>query len=407
MTQDKALEILQSGKNVFLTGEPGAGKTHTINRFVEWCREGGINVCVTASTGIASTHINGVTIHSWSGIGTKETISTEQIWNMHFSSIEKIQECEVLIVDEVSMLDARFIGLLHKVMMTLNQNESPFGGTQVVFVGDFFQLPPVVKDREMKFAFESKAWMFADPVICYLTEQHRQSDAVFLDLLGAIRSRRVTDGHREILKKRFVFNEDEQPKTKLYTKNYDVDSINNSSLEELEGEERVFRAEISGSDYGKTKLRRDCISPEILRLKIGAVVMFTRNNFEKGYVNGTLGVIESWSDGWFPYVRTKDGSLIMPNREEWVFEEAGVVKATFKQLPLKLAWAITVHKSQGMSLDEALVDLSSAFEYGQGYVAISRVRTLSGLFLKGMNDMALKIHPKVALKDAEFRRLGA
>ena len=182
MTQDEALAILKTGLNVFLTGEPGSGKTHTINQYVAWLRERGVEPAVTASTGIAATHINGMTIHSWSGIGIKRDMTDYDIELIHSreKTARRIVEAKVLIIDEISMLDAATLGSVDRVLRTLRrrtlQAEQPFGGLQVIFVGDFFQLPPVSKNEQAKFAFESSAWKEANPVICYLSEQHRQED---------------------------------------------------------------------------------------------------------------------------------------------------------------------------------------------------------------------------------------
>lgn len=407
MTQSEALEILKSGQNVFLTGEPGAGKTFTINQFIEWLRQTGRRYAITASTGIAATHIGGVTIHSWTGIRMKRRIDINSLGTLEQDRflVERIQRPQVLIIDEISMLDANFIDMIDVILRHFRDGSRSFGGIQVVFVGDFFQLPPVTKSGPTKFAFQSDAWEEANLKVCYLTEQHRQLSGPFLSILHAMRSGSITSDHKSILADTRNIPESEEPKTHLFTHNADVDVMNNAELGKLEGATHTYKMEITAvHPVVADILKKQCLSPEILDLKEGAVVMFTRNNFDKGYVNGTIGSVTGFDTGGAPIVLTKDGNRIVPEKQEWRLEENGKVKATAKQIPLRLAWAITVHKSQGMSLDEAVVDLSNCFEYGQGYVAISRVRSLEGLKLVGINDKAFLMHPKVVRKDAEFRK---
>lgn len=400
MTQSKALEILQSGKNVFLTGEPGSGKTHTVNLFTKWLKERYRSYAVTASTGIAATHINGTTIHSWTGIGIKEDITPEYLDMMAEKPflIKAIRHTDVLIIDEISMLSAKMVDNVDKVCRFIRGDERPFGGLQVVFVGDFFQLPPVSKTKAA-FAFEAKSWEAADLSICYLTEQHRQDDAEFLDILRAMRDGKITKAQ----KLRLLDHEgDAKPETILYTHNAEVDSLNRAKLDKIDGALSSYEMQSSGIPFLVDKLKASCLSPEKLHLKIGAIVMFTKNNFEEGYVNGTLGtVVEYQSSTNMPVVRTKDGRRIVARYAEWSIDDT---RAVISQVPLRLAWAITVHKSQGMSLDAARIDLSKSFEYGQGYVAISRVRSLKGLYLEGANDHAFLMHPTVVKHDIIFRK---
>lgn len=412
MTQEAALAVLKKGGNVFLTGEPGAGKTHTINRFKEWMDSAGRRYAVTASTGIAATHINGQTIHSWSGIRIKSNLNARQIENILSDEYihSRLLRTETLIIDEVSMLDAQFIDDLNAVLSAARNTteDRPFGGIQIIFVGDFFQLPPVVKDREMKFAFEAKAWEKAGLNVCYLHEQHRQSDAAFLDLLSAMRAGTITEAHKDLLRARMPKNLTQLPdiKTRLFTHNVDVDNLNDLELAKIHGRERVYNMRESGVPFLVAKLKESCLSPEVLRVRIGATVMFTRNNFDDGYVNGTLGTVTDYSaDGW-PIVTSKSGNIFVAKPAEWSFEEHGVSKAEISQVPLKLAWAITVHKSQGMSLDEAIIDLSKAFVEGQGYVAISRVRSLAGMVLEGVGKRTFDMHPKVVEYDKKLRELS-
>jgi hypothetical protein len=190
--------------------------------------------------------------------------------------------------------------------------------------------------------------------------------------------------------------------TRLHTHNAEADRINDESLAKVEGKTHVFHMTTRGASSLVESLKQNCLSPETLVLKEGASVMFTRNNFDEGYVNGTLGKVAGFASNGNPIVKTKNGS-IEAKEGEWSIADGSKILAQIKQIPLRLAWAITIHKSQGMSLDAAIIDLSQAFEYGQGYVALSRVRTLEGLFLEGFNDQALLLHPTIQQQDALFR----
>jgi len=408
MTQEEALSILKLGVNIFLTGEPGSGKTHTINRYIEWLRERGIEPAVTASTGIAATHVQGMTIHSWSGIGVKKHISD---WDVEMiagkeKTAERIINAKVLIIDEISMLDADTLESVDKVLRTLRhqvmREEEPFGRLQVIFVGDFFQLPPVSRAQRARFAFESRAWKEANPVVCYLTEQHRQEDEKFLGLLNAIRRGEVSDAHKELIRSRLRL-EAKDIATRLHTHNAEADRINEESLAKIEEKAKVYEMASRGASALVNALKENCLSPERLTLKEGAAVMFTRNNFETGYVNGTLGTVMGFANSGYPIVKTKSGKTIEVEPAEWTIQDGNKILARITQVPLRLAWAITVHKSQGMSLDSAIIDLSQAFEFGQGYVALSRVRSLAGLYLEGFNDRALLLHPDIIRADSTFR----
>ncbi len=407
MTQSAALDILKTGGNVFLTGEPGAGKTYVINQYINYLEAAGLSVAVTASTGIAATHIGGMTIHSWSGIGIRDTLTAYDLDKI--ATNEKVtrraKKAHVLVIDEVSMLDARVLDMVNLVLKTIRQKAEPFGGLQVVLVGDFFQLPPVTKQGDMMvYAFQSRAWEESSFLTCYIDEQHRQEDELFLGLLQSIRQNRVEEDHYTLLAEQTSIAYENIEPTKLFTHNADVDAHNLEKLRGLKGVTCKFQMHGSGSKVLVESLTRNCLSPQMLELKEEAMVMFTKNNFEKGYVNGTLGRIIGF-DGFnsWPIVKTTDDRVIKVEPTTWEVVEDGKVRASIEQVPLRLAWAITVHKSQGMSLDAAEIDLSRAFVYGQGYVALSRVRALAGLKLSGMNPNALTVDPRVLKQDAIFK----
>jgi hypothetical protein len=426
MTQDEALALLRTGASIFLTGQPGSGKTHTVNRYVRELQLQGIDYAYTASTGIAATHGHGVTIHAWSGIGVREALTRRDLdvlaTNRRLAS--RIEKTKVLIIDEISMLPARALSLVDSVCRHIRGIQAPFGSMQVVLVGDFFQLPPVVRrdsDESMlplgggtdsfgaEFAHASPAWRDLAPTVCYLSEQHRQSDAAFLDVLAAIRSNACVGTHRERLTSRLI-GRDQLPAacTRLFTHNAAVDDINQQQLAKLPGKAHIFGMITKGPEPFVRALQRGCLSPERLELKQDAVVMFTKNDPAGRYVNGTLGVVADFdAEDGYPVVRTRGGRRILAEPSKWKIDENGKERASITQVPLKLAWAMTVHKSQGMSLDAAVIDLSKAFEYGQGYVALSRLRALSGLHLLGLNERALRVHPLAVEKDAEFRAASA
>jgi len=408
MTQNEALAILKTGANVFLTGEPGAGKSHTVREYVHYLRLYGVEPAITASTGIAATHIGGLTIHSWSGIGIKKSLTKNEIREIGTNDrvASRMRKTHVLIIDEVSMLDANTLGLVDAVLRGVKENHAAFGGMQVIFVGDFFQLPPVSRHDEepSEFSFTADAWHSAKPVVCYLSEQHRQEDSEFLEVLSSLRTGSVPAEHKARLLARQQTGVSESDITKLFPHNADVDRINATELAKIPGEAKSFKMTDIGNPRMCEALRRGCLSPERLDLKPGARVMFTRNNFDEGFVNGTTGEVEGFSrDTGFPIVKTRSGRRIEAEPARWAIEADSRTLASISQIPLRLAWAMTVHKSQGMSLDAAYVDLSGAFAYGQGYVALSRVRTLAGLFLGGLNDRALEVDQTVLAEDGEFR----
>ena len=406
MTQAEALTILKTGANVFLTGEPGSGKTHTINAFVEWLRESGIEPSVTAATGIAATHVGGMTLHSWSGIGISESLSRADVDRIASKEhvARRIQKAKVLIIEEISMLSAATFEMADAVCREVRRIDKPFGGLTVILVGDFFQLPPVSRGGEVEFAYASKVWRDLNLLTCYLTEQYRQDDSEFLSVLSAIRSGNVEDLHyEELVARRKDPSELPQDAPKLFSHNADVDRINAAELAKLPGAPKKFRMNSKGKDSLVEGLKRGCLSPETLELKEGATVMFTKNSPQGKFVNGTLGTVSGWDVDGLPIVETRDGSRVTAEPMEWQLEEQGKVRASVSQVPLRLAYAMTVHKSQGMSMDAAIIDLSKAFEYGQGYVALSRVRRISGVFLLGLNARALEVHPEILEKDRDFR----
>jgi ATP-dependent exoDNAse (exonuclease V) alpha subunit len=464
MRQSSALDILKTGQNVFLTGSAGSGKTYTLNQYIDYLRARRVPVAVTASTGIAATHMNGTTIHSWSGIGIKDELSDRDLTTLSRKQFlaDRLKDTAVLIIDEISMLHAKQINLVSQVLKHIRKNDKAFGGIQVVVAGDFFQLPPIGSKGESnreKFAFMSEAWLDAKFHICYLSEQHRQvSEAAnggldLDDILNQIRRQEVTFEAIAALEATFDQNVDIK-RTRLYTHNLNVNKINDKELAALSGEMMRFEATSTGDSKLVETLKKTVRTQDDLVLKVGSKVMFIKNNTELGVSNGTMGEligfaavkiddskdtsealiedddIDSTADSdeasakstksktkkdkekpkakkpttqKMPVVRLNSGREVIAEPEEWIIEdETGEVLASYEQVPLCLAWAITIHKSQGMTLDAAEIDLSRTFELGQGYVALSRLKSLAGLQLLGMNDMSLQLDPLARGADKRF-----
>ncbi|WP_201600094.1 AAA family ATPase [Psychrobacter immobilis] len=461
MRQSSALDILKTGQNVFLTGSAGSGKTYTLNQYIDYLRARRVPVAVTASTGIAATHMNGTTIHSWSGIGIKDELSDRDLTTLSRKQFlaDRLKDTAVLVIDEISMLHAKQLNLVSQVLKHIRKNDKAFGGIQVVVAGDFFQLPPIGSKGETnreKFAFMSEAWLDAKFHICYLSEQHRQvSEAAnggldLDDILNQIRRQEVTFESIAALEATFDQNVDIK-RTRLYTHNLNVNSINDKELAALEGEMMRFTATSTGDSKLVETLKKTVRTQDDLVLKVGAKVMFIKNNTELGVSNGTMGeligfaavkiddskdssddLIEDGDENTesetnktvkgkgkkaikekpkakkpttqkMPVVRLNSGREVVAEPEEWIIEdETGDVLASYEQVPLCLAWAITIHKSQGMTLDAAEIDLSRTFELGQGYVALSRLKSLAGLQLLGMNDMSLQLDPLARGADKRF-----
>lgn len=402
MQQDEALDILKLGHNVYLTGAAGSGKTYVLNQYIQYLREHNIVVGVTASTGIAATHMNGMTIHSWAGLGIGDSIDIERI--LAKSTLKKrMAETKVLIIDEVSMLDGHVLDAVDQITRAFKDKSKPFGGLQVVLSGDLFQLPPVTKrGQEPFFVFNSSAWKSMGLKICYLEEQHRQDDSTLLGILNAIRSNNVDEAHFEELSERIKPAPEDEDIIKLYTHNAHVDDINKTELNKLKTESKTYTMTGKGRQNAVESLINRCLAPERLTLKVGSEVMFVANNPAKQFYNGTLGKVVKFNHDGKPVIQTQE-RLITAEEHTWKTEDGDKTIAEVTQLPLRLAWAITIHKSQGMSLDAAEVDLSKSFEPGMGYVALSRVRSIDGLYIKGINNIAMVVNPQITELDRSLK----
>lgn len=413
MKQKDALAILEAGHNVLLTGPAGSGKTFLLNKYIAYLKKKGIGVAVTASTGIAATHIGGRTIHSWAGIGIKDHLSPRDIQSLTKRSYLKKQfaQTEVLVIDEISMLHAHRLDMVNKVCQAFKKNFLPFGGIQVVMSGDFFQLPPVsAGGDEAEFVYKADIWSEMDLRICYLDEQHRQNDQKMTKILQSFRQDAVDEEVVQMLQDRI----NQKPKSnlrpvRLFTHNIDVDAINQAELAKIAAPEFSYRMSGDGEKKLVESLKKNCLAPETLVLKKGALVMFVKNKFKDEravYVNGSMGIVVGFDENDFPIVRLNSGNEVLVAPDSWTIDDEHQILAKITQLPLRLAWAITVHKSQGMTLEMAEIDLSRSFGYGMGYVALSRLTSLDGLYLLGINQMAYQLDPQVFAYDKELLALS-
>lgn len=405
MKQSTALQVLDSGANVFLTGSAGAGKSYTTTQFIKAARQKGLNVAISASTGIAAVNVGGTTIHSLLGMGISTSVTPEMLAKISSGrKAKKIQDLDVLIIDEISMLHRNQFEMADEILRFVRTCDEPFGGVQVVIVGDFFQLPPVGKNGETnkdKFIFMSPLFKEANFKVCYLTEQHRNGSGALNIILNEIRAQKVSKSSIETLKS---LTSKQMDCINLYTHNADVDKINLSAYYAIDEQERCYQALKTGDEFAIKGLIANSRTAEVLNLKVGTKVMFTANNPGLGFVNGTTGVVTDLDKRTVTVV-TSDGKIVVEpfSWEQKVMDE---VVARYVQFPLAYAWAVTVHKSQGMSLDQASMDLSRCFEYGQGYVGLSRLRSIEGLCLKGFNEASLELDPLAIKADRRFQQLS-
>jgi ATP-dependent DNA helicase PIF1 len=408
MTQNQAMALLEAGHSVLLTGAAGTGKTYTLNRFIARARDNGKVVAVTATTGLAATHLNGTTLHAWAGIGVHDELPHGFAQHMGKQRQDIIAKTDILVIDEISMLHDFRLDIVEHVTRTVRGSDKPFGGLQVVLCGDFFQLPPVSRNdaRQGTFITSSEAWNSGTFTVCYLQEQYRQKDdQKYTDILNGIRAGVLMRSQLDALRARsHVTNNPFEATTRLLTTNADVDTINSEHLDRLDEEVVAYTMQTSGGKKYIEQLKKSCLAPETLYLKRGAHVMCIKNAKDKKYVNGSLGVVvgfDSISNN--PIIELTTGKKVTMQPESWELMDGDKRRAALVQIPLRLAWAITVHKSQGMTLDSARIDLSRAFVEGMGYVALSRVKDLESLTLDGLNGMALRVSPHAKAIDDELR----
>uniref|UniRef100_A0A671Y0B1 ATP-dependent DNA helicase PIF1 n=1 Tax=Sparus aurata TaxID=8175 RepID=A0A671Y0B1_SPAAU len=406
--QAAVLSAVLSGKNVFFTGSAGTGKSFLLKRIM-----GSLppkSTFATASTGVAACHIGGTTLHSFAGVGSGSAPLEQCIELAQRPGVlQHWTSCRHLIIDEVSMVEAQFFDKLESVARSVRRSTEPFGGIQLIVCGDFLQLPPVSKGKEKaSFCFQARSWRKVIQLNMELTEVRRQTDQSFISLLQAVRVGRVTE---EVTAKLMesAYHQIERDgilATRLCTHKDDVELTNENKLQQLPGSVRVFEALDSDPALVKTIDAHSPVS-RLIQLKVGAQVMLTKNlDVTRGLVNGARGVVVAFESGkhGLPRVRFLCGVTELLKPERWVFKSGGGVHLSRQQLPLKLAWAISIHKSQGMTLDCVEISLARVFESGQAYVALSRARSLEGLRVMDFDPRVVRADPDVLVFYKKLRK---
>jgi ATP-dependent DNA helicase PIF1 len=408
--QKQAVYAVEDGESIFVSGSAGTGKSYLLQYLKTNYSDSGLHI--TASTGIAAVNVGGQTLHSWAAIGLgnlpPEQI-IENLFSAKFSRVRrKLKLAKMLAIDEISMISAPIFDLINDLLKAVRQNEKPFGGLQLILFGDFLQLPPINKERQSsdyQFCFQSKAWKELNPKPIMLETVFRQKDQSFVKLLNNIRFGEIDEDDISVLKSRINLPDKISTikPTILASHNAQVDAINQIELKKITHNSEKFSAKFSGDSAKIDFLKKNCLAGEILELKIGAQVMMLKNTYQKeGVINGSLGVIKEFSKkSNYPIVEFNNGALLTISPEIWSLEKFDtekreiVVEAEMSQVPLLLAWAMTIHKSQGMTLDKVKCDLSKVFADGQIYVALSRVKTLEGLYIDGLDFDRIKTNKEI------------
>lgn len=411
----KLLKLLNSGENVFITGVAGTGKSYLLSKLKELYKK---QIIITSTTGISAVNIGGQTIHHWAGVECMETPVEdfcENIRNQNFGYFGKIKRrirnCKILAIDEISMLSAYALEYLDLVFKSARENNEPFGGIQVILIGDFLQLPPVATELDIqrsenraKYCFESIVWQNLDLKPILLKKIYRQTDLRFSNMLCNFRIGQITENDMKLLEKRFVDDDDLlNNKLHIFSKKIQVKCFNDKKLEELSTpifdyksyDEVFYPDDVENHQEYRYKMIHDlnkyCQAEQLLRLKVGARVMLLANiDINSGLANGTCGTVEELAKS-YAIVKFDNGLVKKIGSYLFEYQIDDIVLAKRFQLPLKLAYAVTIHKSQGMTFDEIVINCASSFSPGQVYVGLSRVKTLNGLYITGFNPQ--KMYP--------------
>lgn len=392
------VHLVKSGENLFITGHAGTGKSYILERLKEKFKK----LVVTSTTGIAAVNVKGQTIHSWAGVGICRYPVEYTIKNILNKPAVKNQilKCNMLAIDEISMLSIKTFEYIDKVLRAIREEDLPFGGIQVIFFGDFFQLPPVEKEEELHYCFESPVWNELNLKNILLKDNHRQNEETFIKALSNMRTNSLTDDDIKLFNARNLpYDADNSNILHIFSTNEEADNHNQRMFNALEAPVVEFMAHDSvlrGKNYvsyGLTQreetileiFNKSCRAEKVIQLKLGARVMLLVNSdFKTGLINGSCGLIKAFNEDSIT-VEFENGVIkeIEPEKFEYYYNDK--VMAVREQYPLRLAWAVTIHKSQGMTLDSLFVDCRRIFERGQAYVAMSRVKTLSGLYLENFS----------------------
>lgn len=407
------MDRINAGKNVYVTGKAGTGKTRLLEEIYRENEQRPANkrkvIVVVAPTGVAaehikeSAHIDAHTIHSFFRLPLTPYAAgfeNDDLYSLNYDEIEAIKGLDLLIIDEISMVRCDVLDAVDAVLRHYRKSLKPFGGVQIALFGDLYQLMPVAKQEEWTkiedyyetyYFFSSHALSKLDYYYCELHTPHRQEDKQFVDILNAIREAKMTLKDMEVVNSRYVGTMPSNQKDSvviLKTKNKPVNNYNKEKLAQLPGEVRTYYPYCDPEWHGKKP-----IDPPVLHLKVGAKVMFLKNDtINENYRNGTIGYVESMSDEAIVVRIAKNKLPICVTKQTWDQYDFKIdkkekriiteVRAQFKQFPLKLAWAVTVHKSQGLTLDQVILDVADSFTFGQIYVALSRCTTLQGIQLE-------------------------
>ena len=421
LQQQKLIEIIKGNRNALVTGGAGTGKSWLLRHLKEQQNNNG-TICgktldVVASTGIAAINIGGSTVHSWAGIGIGdmpiETILDNLDSFRGSKARKRILSAQILAIDEISMISSYLLDMLDKVFRAIRRNDEPMGGIKVVLFGDFLQLPPVSKynaseDRDLSksdFCFKSEVWAKLNLATIILQETFRQKDKEFVKLLNNLRLNRLESADKAILESRIIKKEELKnlSTTILTTHNQKAELINQQQLEKIKNPSMVFEAKYEGKPDKITFLQKNCLAKELLNLKIGTQVMMIKNTYQKdGIINGSTGVVTGFSiKKNYPIVKFGNDKVLTIIPEEWVVEtpdpqkKTVVIEAKMTQIPLILAWAITIHKSQGLTIDRIYCNLEDSFAAGQIYVALSRCKSLDDLHIENINFNKINANQEV------------